>query len=453
MSDLLAARSQMAVSLAFHIVFAMVGIAMPVLMVVAERRWQVTGQDVYLELARRWAKGTAILFAVGAVSGTVLSFELGLLWPEFMRFAGPIIGMPFSLEGFAFFTEAIFLGVYLYGWDRVPPPAHLGAGLIVAASGALSGIFVVIANAWMNAPAGFALVNGQAVNVDPIAAMANSAALEQTLHMTLAAYAATGFAVAGVHAFLLLRDPDNAFHRRALTIALMVGAPAAVLQPLSGDFAARHLAVHQPVKLAAAEALFETRSGAPLTIGGWPDVERRQTRLAIDVPYGLSLLAFHDPGAVVKGLDAAPRDEWPNVPAVHFAFQLMVALGTYLALVGLWAGWRAWRGADLAHDRWLLRAIALATPMGFIAVEAGWMVTELGRQPWVIYGVLKTADAVTPMRGLIVPFLTFTLLYCFLGVIVAWLLYRQIIRSPTVPEWRGFYMPGNGKRETGIERA
>ena len=254
-SDLLAARSQMGISLAFHIVFAVVGIAMPLMMVVAERRWQVTGHAIYLDLAKRWSRGTAILFAVGAVSGTVLSFELGLLWPGFMRFAGAIIGMPFSLEGFAFFTEAIFLGVYLYGWDRVPPPAHLGAGLIVAASGALSGIFVVIANAWMNAPAGFALVNGQAVNVDPIAAMANSAALEQTLHMTLAAYAATGFAVAGVHAFLLLKDPDNAFHRRALTIALMVGGPAAVLQPLSGDFAARHLAVHQPVKLAAAEAL------------------------------------------------------------------------------------------------------------------------------------------------------------------------------------------------------
>src|SRR5216117_295671 len=445
MCDFLFARSQMAMSLAFHIVFAALGIGMPLLMAIAEGMYLRTKQPVYLDLCKRWAKGTAILFAVGAVSGTVLSFELGLLWPGFMKFAGAIIGMPFSLEGFAFFTEAIFLGIYLYGWDRVPPRAHLGAGLLVAVSGALSGIFVVIANAWMNAPTGFALLDGQAVNVDPIAAMANSAALEQTVHMTLAAYAATGFAVAGIHAFLLLKDPDNAFHRRALTIALIVGAPAAVLQPISGDLSARHVAVHQPVKLAAAEALFQTRAGAPLTLGGWPDVDRRETRFAIQLPYGLSLLAFHDPGAVVKGLDAAPRDEWPNVPAVHFTFQLMVALGTYLALVALWAGWRAWRGADLAHDRWLLRAIGLATPMGLIAVEAGWMVTELGRQPWVIYGVLKTADAVTPMPGLIVPFLTFTLLYCFLGVIVVWLLYRQIVRSPEIPEWRGFYMPVSGR--------
>src|SRR2546422_5910580 len=418
MTDFAFARSQMAMSLAFHIVFAAIGIGMPLLMAIAEGLYLRRGEAIYLDLAKRWARGTAILFAVGAVSGTVLSCELGLLWPRFMEFAGPIIGMPLSLEGFAFFTEAIFLGIYLYGWDRISPRAHLWAGVAVAASGVASGIFVVIANAWMNAPAGFALVNGQAVNVDPIAAMANSAALEQTLHMTLAAYAATGFAVAGVHAFLLLKDPDNAFHRRALTIALMVGAPAAVLQPLSGDFAARSLAVHQPVKLAAAEALFETQSGAPLTIGGWPDVEKRATRFAIEIPRGLSLLAFHDPGAEVKGLDAVPRNEWPNVAAVHLSFQVMVGIGTYLALVALWAGWLAWRRADLAHARWLLRAIALATPMGFIAVEAGGMVTGLGRPPWGIYGVLKTRAAVTPRPGFVVPVVTFTLAYCFLGVTV-----------------------------------
>ncbi len=451
MSDLLAARSQMGVSLAFHIVFAAIGIAMPVLMVVAERRWHVTGHAIYLELAKRWAKGTAILFAVGAVSGTVLSFELGLLWPGFMQFAGPIIGMPFSLEGFAFFTEAIFLGIYLYGWDRVSPRAHRWAGIAVAASGAASGIFVVIANAWMNAPTGFDVVNGQVANVHPIAAMGNRAALSQTIHMTLAAYAATGFAVAGIHAFLLLRDPVNAFHRRALEIALLVAAPAAVLQPISGDLSARHIARDQPTKLAAAEALFTTQRGAPLTIGGWPNVALGETRFAIKIPYALSLLAFHDPQAEVRGLDAVPRELWPKVSAVHFSFDLMVALGSYLALVALWAGWLAWRRADLARNRWLMRAIALATPMGFIAIEAGWMVTELGRQPWVIYGVLKTADAVTPMPGLIVPFLTFTLLYCFLGVIVGWLLYRQILRSPAVPEWRRFHMPageeGRGTRE------
>src|SRR5437762_5119938 len=291
MSDLLAARSQMGVSLAFHIIFAVAGIAMPVMMVVAEHRWQVTGHAIYLDLAQRWAKGTAILFAVGAVSGTVLSFELGLLWPEFMRFAGPILGMPFSLEGFAFFTEAIFLGIYLYGWDRIPPRAPLGAGGIVALPGAAAGVMVVIANAWMNAPTGFELAQGQPVNIDPIAAMANPAALPQALHMTLAAYAATGFAVAGIHALLLLKDPANAFHRRALAIALIVGAPAAVLQPISGDLSARHLARHQPVKPAAAGALFQTRARAAPALRGRPAVDRRETRFAIQLPYGLSLLA------------------------------------------------------------------------------------------------------------------------------------------------------------------
>jgi cytochrome d ubiquinol oxidase subunit I len=441
MSDLLAARSQMAVSLAFHIIFAVVGIGMPVLMVIAERRWQKTGDAIHLDLAKRWAKGTAILFAVGAVSGTVLSFELGLLWPGFMELAGPIIGMPFSLEGFAFFTEAIFLGIYLYGWDRISPLAHIWSGVAVAVSGAASGIFVVTANSWMNSPTGFELVGGRPVNVDPIAAMLNPAAFQQTLHMTLAAYTATGFAVAGIHAFLLLFDRENAFHRRALSVALILGVPAAALQPISGDISARQVAAYQPVKLAAMESHFETMAGAPLTIGGWPDPDRGETRYAIKIPYGLSLLAFHDPHAVVKGLKDFPREDWPNVPIVHTAFQVMVALGTYLALVSLWVAWLALRRRDVCSNRLLLRAIALAAPMGFIAIEAGWTVTEVGRQPWIIQGVLRTADAVTPMPGLVVPFLLFTLLYCFLGVIVVWLLYRQIIRSPKSTEWSRVYTP------------
>jgi len=430
MSDLFAARFQMGMSLAFHIVFAVIGIAMPVLMVVAERHWHRTRDPVFLDLAKRWARGTAILFAVGAVSGTVLSFELGLLWPGFMRFAGPIIGMPFSLEGFAFFTEAIFLGVYLYGWERVSARAHRFAGVMVAVSGALSGVFVVIANAWMNAPAGFDLVNGQAVNVRPLAAMANAATLPQVIHMTLAAYAATGFAVAGIHAWLMLRGRSAAFHRHALTIALLVGAPAAILQPLAGHYAAGHVARHQPAKLAAMEALFETKAGAPITLGGWPDMDARRTRFGIEVPYVLSLLAYSDPGATVRGLDSVPRSEWPNVPLVHWSFQLMVGLGTYMALVGVWAMWLVRKQCELSSRRRFLAAIAIATPMGFLATEAGWMVTELGRQPWVIYGVMRTADAVTPMPGQLFRTGLFALVYVFLAVVVTVLLSRQIVRSP-----------------------
>jgi cytochrome d ubiquinol oxidase subunit I len=424
----------MGMSLAFHIIFAVVGIGMPVLMVVAESRWHRTGDAIYLDLAKRWAKGTAILFAVGAVSGTVLSFELGLLWPEFMRFGGAIIGMPFSLEGFAFFTEAIFLGVYLYGWDRIAVRAHIVAGSIVAISGAASAVFVIIANAWMNTPRGFDMLNGKPVNIDPIAAMITPAAFPEVLHMVLAAYAATGFAVAGIHAFLLLRDKRNAFHRRALSVALLVGAPAAIAQPFSGDISARYVARWQPAKLAALEGQFVTETGAPLRIGGVPNEAARETRYALEIPRGLSLLAFHDPNAEVKGLDAFPESDWPPVAIVHFAFQIMVGLGTFMALVALWALVTKWRKRELAERPALLRAIAIAGPMGFICIEAGWTVTEVGRQPWIVYEIVRTADAVTPMPGLIVPFSVFTILYFFLGAIVVWLLSRHVLGSPRIVE-------------------
>jgi cytochrome d ubiquinol oxidase subunit I len=430
MSDLLAARAQMALSLAFHIIFAVVGIGMPVLMVIAERRWRVTGDAVHLELAKRWAKGTAILFAVGAVSGTILSFELGLLWPGFMEFAGPIIGMPFSLEGFAFFTEAIFLGVYLYGWDRISPRAHWWSGVLVAVSGAASAIFVVIANAWMNTPRGFRMEGGVPVDVDPLAAMATPAAFPQVLHMMLAAYAATGFAVAGIHAYLILRGGTHPFHHHAVRIALMVAIPAALLQPVSGDISARYVARWQPAKLAAMEGQFRTERGAPLRIGGLPDETSMTTRWAIEIPRGLSLLAFHDPNAEVQGLEEFPHDEWPPVAITHIAFQVMVALGTYMAIVGAWAAIVMLRRQPLETRPWLLRALALATPFGFIAIEAGWTVTEVGRQPWIIYGVVRTADAVTPMPGLTIPFATFTSMYIGLAVIVLVLLRRQVAHSP-----------------------
>jgi cytochrome d ubiquinol oxidase subunit I len=432
MSDLLAARSQMAMSLAFHIIFAVAGIAMPLMMIIAEWRWLRTRDETYLTLAKRWAKGTAILFAVGAVSGTVLSFELGLLWPEFMRWAGAIIGMPFSLEGFAFFTEAIFLGIYLYGWERVPARAHLAAGAVVALSGAASAVFVVIANAWMNTPTGFRMVDGKPVDIDPIAAMMNPSALGQTIHMLLAAYAAVGFAVAGIHAFLLLRDRQNMFHRHAMAIALVVGGVAAILQPISGDLIGQTVARNQPIKLAAMEGQFKTEQGAPLRIGGAPDEQTGTTRYAIEIPYGLSLMAFHDPRAVVKGLEEFPRDVWPPVAIVHIAFQLMVAAGTAMALVALWGAWSAWRRKSLPDSRWFLRAVVASSPLGFLAIEAGWTVTEVGRQPWIIQGVMRTAAAVTPMPGLQIPFLVFTLLYLFLAAIVVWLLFRQVSESPRI---------------------
>lgn len=432
MTDLLAARSQMGMSLAFHILFAVAGIAMPLLMVLSEWRWRRGGQEVDLLLAQRWAKGTAVLFAVGAVSGTVLSFELGLLWPKFMGWAGSIIGMPFSLEGFAFFTEAIFLGIYLYGWKRVSPAAHLFAGVMVSISGAASAVFVVFANAWMNTPTGFRLENGQPVDIDPIAAMLNPSSFPQAVHMLLAAYSATGFIVAGIHAYALLRDNRNLFHRRALELALLVGGIASILQPLSGDLLAKAVAKNQPVKLAALEGHFHTESAAPLRIGGLPDPRQRETPYAIEIPYMLSFLAYADFQATVRGLEDFPEDVWPPIVPVHISFQVMVGCGVLMVLVSLWSAWLYWKTRSLGGSRAFLRAVLYTCPLGLIGLEAGWLVTELGRQPWIIQGVMRTADAVTPMPGLIVPFLAFTLLYVLLAVIVILLLVRQVRHSPQI---------------------
>lgn len=433
MTDLLAARWQMAISLAFHIVFAAVGVAMPLLMVIAEWRWLRTRDEVYLALAKRWAKGTAILFAVGAVSGTALSFELGLLWPRFMLVAGPVVGLPFALEGAAFFTEAIFLGIYLYGWTRVSPRAHLAAGGVVAASGAVAAVFVTLVNGWMNAPAGFRLESGRAVDIDPIVAMLNAAGLREALHTVLSCFAATGFAAAGIHAFYLLRDRSSSFHRAALGIALAVGGAAAFLQPISGHALAQMVARTQPVKLAALEGHFETRAGAPLRIGGWADVERRETPFAIEIPAGLSLLAFNDPGAVVRGLDAFPREDWPPVAFTHVCFDVMVGAGFAMMAISVWAGFFALRRRPLAEQPWLLRALVAAAPLGFIATEAGWMVTEVGRQPWVIQGIMRTSEAVTPMPNLWVPLAAFSALYFLLGYVVARLLREMVLETAPAP--------------------
>lgn len=432
MEDLLAARAQMAMSLAFHIIFASIGIAMPLLMVIAEGLWLKTKDETYLTLAKKWAKGTAIMFAVGAVSGTVLSFELGLLWPTFMAHAGPVIGMPFSLEGLAFFIEAIFLGIYLYGWDRVPKTAHWISGLMVLLGGMLSGIFVVTANAWMNTPTGFQYENGEFTNIDPIAAMLNPSSFTQTLHMTIAAFLAVGFAVAGIHAYFLKRDPKNVFHRKAFAIALSVGGVFALLQPISGDLSAKRLAKYQPVKLAAMEGQWETERGAPLRIGGIPDEKAEITRYALEIPKALSFLAHFDMNAEIMGLkDVAPENR-PPVAIVHFAFQIMVGCGIVLIAASIIGGWLAWKRKGLPTNRWYLRFVTLCTPLGFIAIEAGWTVTEVGRQPWIITGYMRTAEAVTPMPNLVVPFIGFTILYIFLSVVVVILLRRLIFQVDSV---------------------
>ena len=426
MEELLAARLQMAISLGWHIIFACIGMAMPFFMAFAEWKWIKTKDPVFLDLAKSWSKGVAIFFAVGAVSGTLLSFELGLLWPTFMEHAGPIFGMPFSLEGTAFFVEAIALGVFLYGWDKISPLAHWISGLIVGISGVMSGIFVVGANAWMNSPAGFDFVNGEYINIDPIAALFNDAWFTQALHMTFAAFASTGFAVAGVHAVMLLRGNTIKFHKEALKIALIFGSIAAFAMPITGDLAAKDVAKRQPAKLAAMEAHYHTSKNAPLIIGGIPDDENQKVDYAIEIPGGLSFLAFGDFDAEVIGLDQIPEGERPPVAVVHFAFQIMVGLGSLMMLIGMLYFFMRWRKLDYINNKWWLRLVAIATPFGFIALEAGWTVTEVGRQPWIIYGVMKTEDALTPMPGIQYSLFVIVTVYLLLTLTVIWLMSRQI---------------------------
>jgi len=426
MDDFLAARLQMAFSLGFHIVFACIGMVMPFFMSVAHFYWLKTKKAVYKDVTKAWSKGVAIFFATGAVSGTVLSFELGLLWPTFMEHAGPIFGMPFSLEGTAFFIEAIALGFYMYGWDKLNVWFHWVTGVIVGISGLLSGILVVAANAWMNSPSGFDYLDGKYLNIDPIAAMFNDAWFSQALHMSLAAFVSTGFAVAGVHALMILRGRNVTFHSKAFKIAAVFGTVAACLQPISGDISAKDVAQRQPAKLAAMEAHFHTERNAALLLGGIPDTAGKKVNYAIKIPGLLSFMATGDFNKEVKGLDSIPKDEHPPVAVTHYAFQIMVGLGMLMVLIAILYFIAIFKKRQWLSSKWLLRLFIAATPIGFIALEAGWTVTEVGRQPWIIYGVMRTADAVTPMPGIVYSFYLFTAVYVSLAIIVTFLLYRQI---------------------------
>jgi cytochrome bd ubiquinol oxidase subunit I len=429
MDDFIAARSQMALSLGFHIIYACIGMVMPFFMAVSHYLWLRKGDEVFKNITIAWSKGVAIFFATGAVSGTMLSFELGLLWPEFMKHAGPIFGMPFSLEGTAFFIEAIALGFYLYGWNKFNRWFHWFTGVVVGVSGLASGILVVSANAWMNSPTGFDFVNGEYLNIDPIKAMFNDAWMLQALHMTLAAIAATGFAVAGVHALMILKKRNVGFHTQAFKIAIVFGAVAAILQPLSGDLSAKDVAKRQPAKLAAMEAHFHTEKSAPLIVGGIPDEENKKVNYAIKLPGMLSFLVHGNLTGEVKGLDAIPEDEHPPVAITHYAFQIMVGIGMFMILLAI-LYFISFRKRPWLQAPWFLKLFALATPFGFIAVEAGWTVTEVGRQPWIINGIMRTKDAVTPMPGIVYSFYLFIAVYISLSVMVIFLLNRQIRMVP-----------------------
>jgi cytochrome d ubiquinol oxidase subunit I len=394
-SNLLAARVQMALTLGAHIILAAFGVAMPILLLAAEWRYLRSGDRIWKALAHRWSKAFAVLFAVGAVSGTVLSFELGLLWPTFMSRYGAVIGFPFAMEGFAFFLEAIFVGIYLYGWDRMAPWLHWCCGVPIAVSGVASAWFVVSVNAWMNCPRGFRWEGGRAIDVDPLAAMLNGCTWPQAVHMIVAAYMVAGFVVASYYAWQLLAEPHSLYNRRAMTLGLLLGASMTLAQLLAGDWMARTVARTQPVKLASMEGQFRTEAAAPLRIGGFPDVETRTTNYAIEIPGMLSWLAYHDREAVVTGLDDFPPQDTPPVAVVHLAFQAMVAAGGLLAILSLYALAMVAVRRRFPEGRRFLRLLLAAGPLAVVGLEAGWVVTEVGRQPWIVHQHARTADMVT----------------------------------------------------------
>lgn len=430
MSDLLAARAQMGTSLAFHIIFASLGIGLPLLICIAEGLALWRKDTAWMTLTRRWTKAFALLFAIGAVSGTILSFEIGLLWPTYTKFSGSIIGLPFALEGFAFFIEAIFLGLYLYGWERLSPRAHWLCSFPLWISGAASAWFIVSANSWMNTPTGFQITHGQVTGINPLLAIFNPSTPYETTHMLLAAYVATGFGVATVYAIALLRGKRGAYYRKGLQLGMAMGAIAIPLQIFVGDLSARSLVTTQPAKLAAMEGVFHTGKGVPIKVGGIVDVKTGQVLYAFEIPDGLSILGKGDPNATITGLDAyAPQDR-PDPTFVHPSFDGMVGSGFFTLFIGGLFWLLAWRRKwAVPEHRLLLWGIVLSGPLSFIAIELGWMVTELGRQPWVIYGILRTQDAVTTAPGLAISFLVFSVVYVVLAITLTVLLLR-LARSP-----------------------
>jgi len=417
----------MEVSFAFHMIFASFGVGIPLFMLIAEWRWLKTGEEHYLELAKRWGKSIVVLFAIGAVSGTALSFELGLLWPTFMEFAGGVIGPAFALEAFAFFIEAIFLALYLFGWKRLSPWTHWWTGVPVAIAGAASSVLVVATNAWMQNPVGLEEVLAIPEAIDPIRMLfGNPMWKMMAVHSTLATYAATAFSIAGIYAYLALKGRRNRRTFSGLRMAMGVGLIVAILMPITGHIYTQVVGEIQPAKLAAMEGHYVTDSGVGLTIGGWPDSNEMTVKYGIRVPKLLSFLLHNDPNAEVIGLDQFDRSDWPHVPITRTAFQLMVASGFAMIILGAWF-WLVYRRkqAGLMHNKWLMRAVLIGSPLGFLGLQTGWIVTEAGRQPWVVYNFMRTADAVTDSDGVLATLIGYTVLYLLLTAALVWLLMRM----------------------------
>jgi cytochrome d ubiquinol oxidase subunit I len=437
---LLEARQMQALSFSAHIPLVCFGIAFPAMVMFAEWRYLRTGDRLYGTLARRWTKVIVALFAIGVITGTILSFEMGLLWPNFTATFGSVFGLGFAIEGFSFFTEAIFIGIYVYGWDRLSPRAHLLSGVPVVISGFLGSLMVIAVNAWMQHPSGFSLRGGKVTDVHPLSALfGNSFLWHQLVHMYVAGYIVTGFLVAAVYAVGRLRGRWGRYERTALAIPLTFAALAAPVQLIVGDWAARVVATQQPIKLAAIEGLGKTTRGASEHLLGW--YTNGQVKFGIPIPHALSLLAFHSWNASVQGLNAVAPADRPPVNLVRVAFQLMVGIGTLLALLGVAYLVMTRRRGRLPESAWFYRAVAVAGPASLVALIAGWVTTEVGRQPWVVYRVMRTPAAVTGAGGLPIGYATLVLVYLGVAAAVAWILLRlahapldeQSAPPPSVP--------------------
>jgi cytochrome d ubiquinol oxidase subunit I len=414
---LLQAREMQAMSFILHIPLVCFGIAFPAMVLFLEGLWLRTGDPLYKGIAMRWSKAMILLFAVGVVTGTILSFEMGLLWPQFMATFGDVFGLAFGIEGFSFFPEAIFIAIYVYGWDRLPPRVHMAAGIPIVITGITGSFMVIAVNGWMNQPAGFRIENGEVVDVRPLEALFNSNLWHEFVHMYLAGTIVAGFVVAAVYAQGWLRGHRERRHRIALVVALSFAALASPVQLLVGDWSARTVAERQPVKLAAFEGLEETTKGAGFDLG------------PVEIPKLLSLLAFHDPNATVQGLNSVPKDDQPPTGIVKLSFRTMVAIGSGLAALGVWFIWVWWRRGRLPDTPWFHRAVVAAGPLALVALVAGWITTEVGRQPWVVYEIMRTEQAVTGADGIPVGFAALGLVYAGLVAITAVML-RRLGRQP-----------------------
>jgi cytochrome bd ubiquinol oxidase subunit I len=441
-SNLQAARSQMAFTLGFHIILASLGVALPALMLIANYRGLRRNDAAAITLAQRWSKAAAVAFAVGAVTGTVLSFEFGLLWPAFTGRFGAVFGVLFAIEGIFFFLEAIFLAIYMFGWQRLSPWAHFWSGIPVVISG-LGGAWAVVAvNSWMNQPQGFSPATGKVTSVDPLKVIFNPAVPYEVPHMILAAYLMTGFIVASIYAVGMLRGRHDRVHRLGLLIPLTVASIATPIQFVVGDTAARAIAKNQPIKFAAMECVQKTSTDVTEYIFGRCTASGVKGGIGI---HGLdSILVGGSTSTQVTGLDTVPpNDRPPDDTMLHWSFDTMVGIGTLLIGLGVWllVGWR--RKIDFARSRWFLRATAVSGVAAVVALECGWIVTEVGRQPWIVYDVMRTSDAVTHANGIWVTFALVLVLYVALAatLIIVLLAMSRRWRDADAEETAGPYGP------------